>query len=149
MTQKKKLSEVMNPKKLIRMPSTVSAADAARKMLERQVGAIVVMEGDTLHGIVTERDINYRVVAVGRDPATTTLFDIMTKNPKCMAPSTPVVDALDHMQKQGHQHMPLMEDGKVVGIVSARDIFLEVKRALEQDLEESDRFIVSGGETTH
>ncbi|MEI7610399.1 MAG: CBS domain-containing protein, partial [Rhodospirillaceae bacterium] len=118
---------------------------AARKMLECQVGAVLVQAGGDLLGIVTERDINYRLVAIGRDPAGTGLADIMTKNPKTMAPETPVIDALNVMQKNGYRHVPVIEDGKVIAIVSLRDIFLEVRRSLEQDIQDSDEFMATTG----
>ncbi len=153
MPHRKTLSDLINPGKLISLPGDAAAALAARKMLECQVGAVVVLAGGKLLGIVTERDINFRLVAIGRDPVATTLADIMTKNPKTMSPDTPVVDALNLMQKNGYRHVPVVEDDKVIAIVSLRDIFMEVRRSLEQDIQESDEFIISAGgaepDTTH
>jgi CBS domain-containing protein len=146
MPQRKKLSDVLNSRKFVSMPADATAATAARTMLERRVGAILVIEAGQLRGIVTERDINFRVVAIGRDPQLTSLSDIMTRAPKTLTPETPVIDALNIMEKHGYRHVPVEKDGQVVGIVSLRDIFLEVKRALEQDIQESDQFIV--GSTT-
>ncbi len=146
--RKKKLSDVMNPRKFAALPPEATAALAAKKMLERQVGAIAVMTGDTLVGIVTERDINFRLVAAGRDPVTTTLATLMTPSPRTFPPDTSVADALDVMQKYGHRHVPVEENGQIIGIVSLRDIFMEVKRALEQDVHDTEELIV-GPETTH
>jgi CBS domain-containing protein len=148
MTERKKLSDVMNARKFVVLPQDATAAATAKKMLERQVGAVVVMNGNTLAGIVTERDFNFRLVAAGRDPTTTTLAEIMTPNPKTLSPDTPVVEALETMQKHAYRHVPLEQNGQIVGIVSLRDIFLEVKRALERDIEDSDQFIL-GPTTTH
>ncbi len=148
MASRKKLSDVMNARKFVALPEDATAAAAAKKMLERQVGAVVVMNGPTLVGIVTERDFNFRLVAAGLDPATTTLSQIMTSDPKTFSPDTPVMTALETMQKRAYRHVPIEQDGQIVGIVSLRDIFLEVKRALEQDIEDSDQFIV-GPDTTH
>jgi len=145
MPHRKTLSDLIHQGKLISLPGDAAAALAARKMLECQVGAVVVQAEGKLLGIVTERDINFRLVAIGRDPAATTLTDIMTKNPKTMPPETPVVDALNLMQKNGYRHVPVVEEGKVIAIVSLRDIFMEVRRSLEQDILESDEFIVSSG----
>ncbi len=147
MPHRKTLSDLINPGKLISLPGDAAAALAARKMMECQVGAVVVQSGGKLLGIVTERDINFRVVAIGRDPTTTSLADIMTKNPKTMPPETPVVEALNLMQKNGYRHVPVVEEGKVIAIVSLRDIFMEVRRSLEQDIQDSDEFIVSAGGT--
>ena len=145
MPHRKTLSDLITPGRLISLPPDAAASLAARKMLECQVGAVIVQTGGALVGIVTERDINFRLVAIGRDPAATTLTDIMTKNPKTMPPETPVVDALNLMQKNGYRHVPVVEEGKVIAIVSLRDIFMEVRRSLEQDILESDEFIVSSG----
>jgi CBS domain-containing protein len=150
MTGRKKLSDVMNPRKFVVLPDDATAAAAAKKMLERQVGAVVVMNGAVLAGIVTERDFNFRLVAAGRDPNTTTLAEIMTPNPKTFGPDTPVMEALETMQKRAYRHVPIEHEGKVIGIVSLRDIFLEVKRALERDIVDSEQFIVgSDSGTTH
>ena len=99
-----------------------TVAVAAKKMLERQVGAVVVMNGSKLAGIVTERDFNFRLVATGRDPATTTLAEIMTPNPKTFGPDTAVMEALEIMQKRAYRHIPIEQDGQIIGIVSLRDI---------------------------
>ena len=148
MSNRKKLSDVMNAKKFVALPEDATAAVAAKKMLERQVGAVVVMKDEIMVGIVTERDFNFRLVAAGLDPTTTRLTEIMTPNPKTFSPDTPVMTALETMQKRAYRHVPIEQDGRVIGIVSLRDIFLEVKRALESDIESSDQFIVGSG-TTH
>ena len=148
MVQRRKLADVMNAKKFVCLTGEVTAAVAAKKMLERQVGAIAVLEAGVLCGILTERDINFRVVAIGRDPTKTSLIDVMTRDPKTLSADTTLGDALDLMQKYGHRHVPVVEDGKPIGIVSLRDIFMEVKRGMEQDIQESEQFIV-GSETAH
>ncbi len=145
MPHRKMLCDLINVGKLVSLPGDATASLAARKMLECQVGAILVQAGDELLGIVTERDINFRVVAIGRNPVNTSLVDIMTKNPKVMPPEAPLVEAMNLMQKNGYRHVPVVEDGKVIGIVSLRDIFMEVRRSLEQDIQDSDEFIVSSG----
>ena len=147
MPHRKTLTDLIHTGRLISLPPESAAALAARKMLECQVGAVVVQSGGRLVGIVTERDINFRLVAIGRDPANTSLADIMTKNPRTMAPETPVLEALNVMQKNGFRHVPVIEDGKVIAVVSLRDIFMEVRRSLEQDIQDSDEFIVSSGGT--
>ena len=148
MPHRKILSDLINPTKLISLPGETPVAVAARRMLESQAGAVVILVGAELLGIVTERDVNFRVVAIGRDPTTTTLIDIMTRSPRTMPPETPVIDALNLMQKNGYRHVPVVEEGKVIGIVSLRDIFMEVRRSLEKDIQDSDEFIGSAG-TTH
>lgn len=145
MTERKTLAQVMSGRKFVSLTGDATAAYAAKKMLERRVGAILVIDDGVLRGIVTERDLNFRVVAIGRDPNLTSLDDIMTRSPHTMNATTPVVEALDAMEKHGYRHVPVLEDGKVLGIVSLRDIFMEVKQALEQDIQDSDQFIVGSG----
>ena len=87
------------------------------------------MEGSRLSGIFTERDALFRVIAAGRDPATTTLADVMTPQPQTMHPDEPFVKALRVMHKRGFRHLPVVEHGRPLGIVSARD-------ALDDDLYE-------------
>ncbi|MEI6985043.1 MAG: CBS domain-containing protein [Rhodospirillaceae bacterium] len=148
MRQQKKLSDIMNPNKFVCLGAEDSAVVAARRMMERQVGAIIVTDGGKLCGIVTERDINFRLVAIGRDPATTSVADIMTRNPTAMAPDIAVVDALDAMQKFGYRHMPIVKNGTVIGVISLRDILIEVRKSLEQTIQDSDAFII-GSSTSH
>ena len=143
MPYRKTLSDLVKTGKLVSLTMEATAAQAARKMLECQTGAVIVLANGALVGIVTERDINFRLVAIGRDPTNTSLADIMTRNPKTMPPETPMIEALNLMQKNGYRHVPVVEDGKVIAVVSLRDIFMEVRRSLEQDIQESDDFIVS------
>jgi CBS domain-containing protein len=110
------------------LPGTRVVA-AAKRMAARNVGAILVVEGERLVGIITERDIVFRVVARGLDPRTATISEVMTPDPVTIAPSRPFGYALVVMHREGFRHLPVVEDGKPVGIVSARS-------ALDPELEE-------------
>lgn len=116
-----------------RPPVTVSrdatVIDAARQMKQRNVGSVLVLEGGRLAGIFTERDALFRVLAAARDPATTTLGDVMTPQPQTMHPDEPFVRALRVMHEGKFRHLPVVEFGKPLGIVSVRD-------ALDDDLVE-------------
>jgi CBS domain-containing protein len=108
--------------------STVS--EAARLMEKHQVGAVMVVNAHgRLSGIFTERDALFRVLAAGRDPATTRLSEVMTKKPQSIPPDKPVGHALHMMYENGFRHVPVVENGRPVGMVSARD-------ALGPELEE-------------
>jgi CBS domain-containing protein len=89
----------------------------------------MVVEGTRLVGIFTERDVVFRVVAKGRDPAQTLLSEVMTPDPRTIDPAKSFGYALLLMHENGFRHMPVVEDGKPVGMVSARN-------ALDPDLEE-------------
>ena len=99
----------------------MSVAQAARLMKERRVGAVLVMHEGRLAGIFTERDALFRVIAEGRDPAATPLEDVMTANPRTITPDRPLGHALHMMHEGGFRHVPVVEGGAPLGVVSARD----------------------------
>jgi len=115
-------------KLLIAAPQT-SVSKAAKMMADKQVGALLVVDDERLIGIFTERDALYRVIACGLDPHKTPLADVMTQKPKTVAPEKSFGYAMTVMHANGFRHLPVIEDGKPIGIVSARD-------ALDPDLEE-------------
>lgn len=120
---------VMERKKLVSAPPTTTVRKAADLMARRKVGAVLVVERAKLRGIFTERDALFRVMAQGRDPKTTQLADVMTKAPMVIHPDKSFGYALLVMHENGFRHLPVVEEGKLVGIVSARN-------ALDPDLEE-------------
>ena len=97
-----------------------SLAEVAAKMNERRVGAVVVLEGDTLVGILTERDI-LSAVGEGRVEGSR-VADCMTPHPETIDPSESTDTAATLMIHGGFRHLPVVEDGAVVGIVSIRDL---------------------------
>jgi len=98
---------------------TVSAA--ARVMKEQGIGALLVIREGRLAGIFTERDALFRVIAEGRDPAKTRIAEVMTANPRTIAPDRPFGHALHLMYEGGFRHVPVVDDGRPLGVVSARD----------------------------
>jgi CBS domain-containing protein len=102
---------------------------AAKLMAAKNVGAVLVIEDDSLVGILTERDIVFRVVAQGLDAQATPLSDVMTKAPHTVEPDQPFGYALLVMQENGFRHLPVIQDGKPIGIVSSRS-------ALDPELED-------------
>jgi len=120
---------IIRKSKLLTAPPGTRVEAAARRMAKRNVGAVLVVEGDRLVGIVTERDIVFRVVAQGLDPRAATLAEVMTPDPITIEPSQPFGYALVVMHREGFRHLPVVEGGQPVGIVSARS-------ALDPELEE-------------
>lgn len=113
-----------------------SVRTAAVMMKEYRIGALMVVEGDKLTGIFTERDALFRVMAAGLDPDRTTVGAVMTARPTSVSPDRPVVHALHLMHDGGFRHMPVTEDGRVVGMVSIRDALgMELAR-FEQEVHE-------------
>lgn len=117
----RKVREIIDGREPLTASATISVADAARLMKQRQVGAILVLEGGQLAGIFTERDALFRVVAEGHDPNLTPLAQVMTRHPKCIHPDKSFASALGMMHEGKFRHVPVVESGPPIGIVSARD----------------------------
>ena len=105
----------------ITCPESMTVSEAARVMKRHRIGAIMVVESDQLIGIFTERDALFRVVADDRDLNTTRVADVMTRNPQSIAPDKPFADALKLMHTGRFRHVPVVERGRPVGMVSASD----------------------------
>jgi CBS domain-containing protein len=106
---------------VISAPGHMTVQEAARLMKEHRVGALMIVEDGKLAGIFTERDVLFRVVAEDRDARTTGLADVMTRNPQTIHPDKSFPDALRIMYEGGFRHVPVVEDGRPVGVISARD----------------------------
>ena len=101
-------------------PASTTVQDAAQLMKEHNIGALMVVDGDKLAGVFTERDGLFRVLAAGRE-ASTPLSEVMTANPKTIAPDSPFSTALQVMHEGHFRHLPVVEEGRVIGVVSVRD----------------------------
>ena len=133
--------DIISKQTLTTLASDVTVRHAARIMAERHIGAILITENGRLAGIFTERDVLNRVVALGRDPETLRIGEVMTRNPDTVPPDATALDTMVRMQTKGYRHLPVVEDGELIGIVSVRDLFDAVKRELEEDIQEREAFI--------
>lgn len=106
---------------------------AASRMWTQQTGSLVVMDGDTLVGILTERDV-MKAVAHGLSLATTPVSSIMTRSVVTVEPETSLHEAARHMASRWIRHLPVVREGRVVGMVSQRDL-VGVFAALDRDPE--------------
>lgn len=113
--------ELMTPK-----PKTVDAgepvANVAKVMRDQAVGAVVVVHGERVKGIVTDRDIAIRAVAERRDPWNTRVGDITSEDVVSLSPEDAVNDAIELMRRHAVRRLPVVEGGKPVGIVSIGDL---------------------------
>ena len=141
MTKNRSITCVLHPSKLLALPPEISVSCASQLMRAREVGAVLVMSGAKLLGIVTERDINFGVVALGRDPETTCLSAIMTPDPDTVPHTARIAEAMDLMEANGYRHIPVVKGGTVLGIVSIRDIFAELRKDLEENIALRDEFM--------
>lgn len=99
-----------------------SIADAARAMASEDVGPIPVVEGDELVGVLTDRDIVVRVVAEGRDPQSTSVGDVASSDLATVSPDEDLDRALQLLAERRVRRLPVVEGGKLVGIVAQADI---------------------------
>ena len=106
-------------------------AEAAAKMRAQQTGSLLIMEGSSLAGIVTERDV-LKVVGEGQDPKSVSLRDVMTKDPVTVDPDSSIQEAAKIMFDKWFRHLPVTTgDGKVVGIISLRDLLTLVAEGMD------------------
>ena len=112
------VSEIMTPD-VLGLDPTTSLLEAARRMHERRVGAVVVTEGERLVGIVTERDVLRAVATNGLDGP---VADAMTRSPETIGPDESAGQAAALMIHGGFRHLPVVDGGDVVGMVSIRDL---------------------------
>lgn len=142
---RKVVPDIVNQQKIELLSASTTVRDAARNMAERHIGAVLIGEGGRLQGIFTERDLLIRVVARALDPDATRLKEVMTPDPDTVGPNDWASLALERMRTSGYRHVPVVEDGIVVGIVSLRDLYAAAKRELEEDLQQRDAFIFDTG----
>ncbi len=118
---------------LLELPAGASVRDATRAMRDWSVGAVLVTEEGRVTGIFTERDLVNTVVACDRDPKSTPLSKVMTKDPDTISPEATALEALRLMEDSSYRHLPVVADGRLVGIVSRRDFFGSEKARLETE----------------
>ena len=100
----------------------VSITQCVCRMNELKIGAMLVMEDDQVIGIFTERDAITRVLGAGLDPSSTKISAVMTKNPVWVPASTTLEEAMSIITQRRVRHLPVVEDGKVLGVVSSGDL---------------------------
>lgn len=131
----RKLSDVALDQNPLVLNESTAVIEACRQMSERRAGSVAVVDQSArLVGIFTGRDAVCRVLACGRDAATTKLAEVMSRAPATLSPEQTAVDALRLMWDGGFRHLPLVRQGKVVGVISRGDF-----RGLELDRHEEER----------
>jgi CBS domain-containing protein len=130
--------DVIADRKPVTVHGGTTVPAAARLMKKHHVGALMVVEGDRLTGIFTERDIVFRVLAEGRDVPTTHVSDVMTANPRTIDAHKAIGHALMLMYDGGFRHVPVVENGKPLGMISARDALGPELQEFEVDVVQRD-----------
>jgi CBS domain-containing protein len=118
------VEDVMTPDP-VALPETASVVDAARKLREAGIGNVVVLNGDVVSGIVTDRDIVVRTVAEGRDPRSTTLSEISSRDLTTLARGDQLSRAVRLMRERAIRRLPVVKDGRPVGILTIGDLAVQ------------------------
>lgn len=118
----KQIAELIEGHPLILAQSSDNVREVARKMSERNIGAIAVLDSGQLVGIFSERDLMTRVVVPGLDPDDTPVSNVMTKSLVAAKPEEEIGSALQKMQSLGCRHLPVVDGGNLIGMLSLRDL---------------------------
>ena len=110
---------------VIGLGEDASLVEAARHMRLNDIGDVLVLDGDAVRGIVTDRDIVVRALAADRDPATTTIGEIATPDPVTIGPDEPAAHAVQMMRDGAMRRLPVCQDGHLVGVLSLGNLAAE------------------------
>ena len=126
------LRELVKDRRVYSVDAGRTVVEAARYMMEHGVGAVPVLRDGNLTGILSERDIMNRVVAVGRTPGTTTVSEVMTANPRAVAADESIEECLFIMREFGFRHLPIVDGSELKGLVSLRDVLMHQAAEIER-----------------
>ena len=128
----KTLRDLVKDRKVYSVEATRTVLEAARFMMEHNIGAVPVLRNGDLVGILSERDIMNRVVAVGRTPGTTAVSEVMTANPRAVPADETIEECLFIMREFGFRHLPIVDGSDLKGLVSLRDVLMDHAAELER-----------------
>jgi CBS domain-containing protein len=126
------LRELVKDRRLYSVDASRTVLEAARYMMEHNVGAVPVLRNGNLTGILSERDIMNRVVAVGRTPGTTAVSEVMTANPRAVEADESIEECLFIMREFGFRHLPIVDGKELKGLVSLRDVLMHQAAEIER-----------------
>ena len=132
---------------VLQVPVTVTVAEAVRAMNEHKVGSVLVMDGARIAGIFTERDVLRRVVGGPLDPAATPVTAVMSSEVLTVAPTLTVQQAMDIFAEKRCRHLPVVREGRLLGMISIGDVSRFVSN-LHRAEAETLRQYLSGGLTS-
>jgi len=132
---KRRIGDIIPGNRIVQLPGSASVREASRLMAKEHVGAVLVMREERLEGIFTERDALNRVLAKQLDPESTTIDEVMTRQPKTVDPDASAIAALRMMRNGGYRHLPVARGERVVGVVSLRDFFGAELAEIEEELD--------------
>ena len=138
----RQLLEAKSPE-IIAIGPEAPVIDAIRLMAERGIGALLVMQGARLAGILSERDYARKIVLQGRSSRDTPVRDIMTAEVVTVAPGDSIDHCMQLVTDRRIRHLPVLEGGTVVGVLSIGDLVKTVIELQRQDIDQLQRYIAS------
>jgi CBS domain-containing protein len=127
------VSDIVRNRQLFCVEEHQTVTQAARRMAELHVGAIVVLNGDELRGVFSERDLMKRVVLEGRDPDRTLVAEVMSTDLATIDEQATLEEAMEAMHAHNCRHLPVTRDGRLLAFLSMRDLMhFELARATEE-----------------
>ncbi len=132
------------PKGVAIIDEEATVMEAAKLMSDRHIGSLVVGRLEKVVGIFTERDVLNRVVARHRDPLETIVKDVMTTPVACCQPTTKVAECRSVMTKKRIRHLPVVEDNKLLGMISSGDILAMENEEQQQTIEYMHEYLYEG-----
>jgi len=142
-----RIGHLIRSQDLLTLDESASVLEAARAMTARSVGAILVTTADgRLAGIFTERDLMSRVVVPEREPDKIRLREVMTREVYSVGPDREVGDVRTELSQRHFRHLPVVVDGRVVGILSLRDLLRADIDEMSHEVEELEKYFLGGPE---
>ncbi|HEX7022335.1 MAG TPA: CBS domain-containing protein, partial [Trueperaceae bacterium] len=137
------VGQILNRKghEVLSISPTASVYEAIRKMAQHQVGALVVLERGTLSGIISERDYARKVILQGRRSRETAVREVMTREVVTVRPEQSTFYCMEVMTEGRVRHLPVLDEGRLVGIISIGDVVKSIISQQEFMIEELERYI--------
>ena len=126
---------------IISIAMNASVLDAIKLMAEKAIGSLLIMDGSALKGIVTERDYARKVIIKGRSSKSTEVSEIMTTDVYTTSPGETVNHCMSLMTKYKIRHLPVVDDGTVVGLISIGDLVEAIIRDQQEEIEQLEHYI--------
>ena len=129
------------PARVVAVRPEQSVLDAIKVLASEDIGAAIVMTGDRLAGIFSERDYTRKVILKGRSSESTRVEEIMTPNVVCVSPRTKTRECMALMTEKSIRHLPVIDEGRVIGMVSIRDIVGDIIADQDFTIEQLEHYI--------
>jgi CBS domain-containing protein len=141
-----RIRELLNGRETFLVQSEITAKVGAEYMLDKNVGAVPVVNGTELVGVLSERDLVRRILMQGRDWTVTKVSEIMTPDPLTVTSAEDIQECMVLMKRHGFRHLPVCDEGRLEGFVSMRDLLLHDLDEKEIEVRMMRSYIASGGE---